>query len=166
MEGELWQILYAWVAAEAKLRPRRKRVRYGDGVILLVGLWAALHDRPVSWACRAKNWTGRTRPQALPDQSTMSRRTRRADFWQFLQRVGQRMNGKPAGPAAPALVEVVDGKPLELPNHTTDRDATWVVVPVPRAFGRSCSGLRTTRYAASPRLKSNSTSVVAMPASA
>src|SRR5215207_4280783 len=63
---------------------------------------------------------------ARPDQSTISRRTRRADFWQFLQRVGERMAGKPpAAPAAPALVKVVDGKPLELPNHTTDRDATW-----------------------------------------
>ena len=51
----------------------------------------------------------------------MSRRTRRADFWPFLQRVGRRMNGK----VEPALVKVVDGKPLELPNHTTDRDATW-----------------------------------------
>src|SRR4029079_18447372 len=26
---------------------------------------------------------------------------------------------------APGLVEVVDGKPLELPNHTADRAATW-----------------------------------------
>src|SRR5258705_248432 len=58
MEGELWTILYAWVVAEAKLRPRRKRVRYGDWVILLVVLWAALHDRPLSWACRARGGRG------------------------------------------------------------------------------------------------------------
>jgi hypothetical protein len=51
----------------------------------------------------------------------MSRRTRRDDFMQFLRRVGERLNGK----AKPALVKVVDGKPLELPNHTTDPDATW-----------------------------------------
>ena len=39
----------------------------------------------------------------------------------FLTRVGGRLNGKPE----PGLLKVVDGKPLELPNHTTDRDATW-----------------------------------------
>lgn len=33
------------------------------------------------------------------------------------------MNGKPA--AAGAMVKVVDGKPMELPNHSSDRDATW-----------------------------------------
>jgi hypothetical protein len=32
------------------------------------------------------------------------------------------MNGKPA---KPALVKIIDGKPMELPNHTTDRDASW-----------------------------------------
>ena len=51
----------------------------------------------------------------------MSRRTRRDDFELFLEQVGKRLGGK----AAPGLVRVVDGKPLELPNHTTDRDATW-----------------------------------------
>jgi hypothetical protein len=80
-----------------------------------------LHDRPISWACRPANWKPAVRPEVLPGQSTMSRRTRRADFWQFLRRVGGRMNGK----AGAAMVKVVDGKPLELPNHTTDRDATW-----------------------------------------
>ena len=51
----------------------------------------------------------------------MSRRTRRSGFEQFLQRVGQRMNGN----VSPAMVKIVDGKALELPNHTTDSDATW-----------------------------------------
>jgi hypothetical protein len=90
-------------------------------VIVRVHLWAALFDRPISWACKRGNWTTATRPAVLPDQSTMSRRTRRDDFMAFLQRVGTRLNGKPK----PGLIKVVDGKPLELPNHTTDRDATW-----------------------------------------
>jgi hypothetical protein len=90
-----------------------------------VHLWAALHDRPICWACEAANWTGRTLPDVLPDQSTMSRRTRRDDFMAFQERVGERLNGKTVPGLVPGLVEVVDGKPLELPNHTTDRDATW-----------------------------------------
>src|SRR3982750_4116494 len=75
MEGELWPILYAWVTAEAKLRPRPERVRYGDGVILLVVLWAALHDRPLSWACRAQSWGGEEALpwESLPSPATLSR---------------------------------------------------------------------------------------------
>lgn len=90
-------------------------------MIVRVHLWAALFDRPISWACKAGNWRPAVRPQVLPDQSTMSRRTRRDDFMAFLKRVGERLNGKPA----PSLVKVIDGKSLELPNHTSDRDAKW-----------------------------------------
>ncbi|HWE92884.1 MAG TPA: hypothetical protein VG269_02815, partial [Tepidisphaeraceae bacterium] len=65
----------------------------------------SLHDRPVCWACEAKNWKPAARPPTLPDQSTMSRRARRADFMAFLQRVGERLNGK----TKPRPVKVVDG---------------------------------------------------------
>lgn len=58
MEDELFRALYPLVIQEAKRRPRRKRVRFGDGVILLVALWAVLHDRPISWACKLDHWHG------------------------------------------------------------------------------------------------------------
>ena len=124
MEGELWAVLYAWVAAEAKLRPRGKGVRYGDGVILLVVLWAALHDRPLSWACRAENWGG---PDALPWESlpspaTLSRRTRRVSFWLLLAAVFDAIRAED-GP--PPLVRVVDGKPEPVSGFSKDRDAKW-----------------------------------------
>ncbi|MFT3787730.1 MAG: transposase [Tepidisphaeraceae bacterium] len=86
---------------------------------------ARLHDRPVCWACVPAHWTRATLPSVLPDQSTMSRRTRRVDYWDFLQRVGRRLNGKPADAASLVQRHVVDGKALELPNHSTDPDATW-----------------------------------------
>ena len=121
MELELWSEMSAAISALAMNWPRHPRDQYSTALIVRVYHWACLHDRPISWACHPKNWTTATRPRALPNQSTMSRRTRRDDFEQFLQRVGQRMNGK----SQPAIVKVVDGKPLELPNHTTDRDATW-----------------------------------------
>src|SRR5687768_9013747 len=121
MELELWAETSAAISAVAADFERHKRDRYSTALIVRVYHWACLHDRPVSWACKPANWTPSVRPAALPDQSTMSRRTRRADFWPFLERVGCRMNGK----VDPALVKVVDGKPLELPNHTTDPDATW-----------------------------------------
>ncbi len=121
MELERWAELSAAVSAVAVGFGRHKRDRHCTALVVRVYLWAALFDRPISWACRAKNWKPSTRPAELPDQSTMSRRTRREDFMAFLERVGARLNGK----AVPGLVKVVDGKPLELPNHSTDRDATW-----------------------------------------
>ena len=122
MELERWAELSAAIAAVAVAFERHKRDQHPTALIVRVHIWAALHDRPVCWACDARNCgLPHTRPPALPDQSTMSRRVRRADFEQFQRRVGVRMNGKPK----PSLVKRVDGKPLELPNHTTDRDATW-----------------------------------------
>lgn len=122
MELELWAETSAAIAAVAVGWERHARDQYSTAAIVRVYHWACLHDRPISWACEARNWKPSVRPSALPDQSTVSRRTRRPDFWEFLRRVGQRMNGAAAGPR---MVKVVDGKPLELPNHTTDRDATW-----------------------------------------
>jgi hypothetical protein len=121
MELELWSETSAVISAVALNWPRHPRDQYSTAVIVRVYHWAALHDRPIRWACKPANWTPATRPPVLPDQSTMSRRTRRPDFERFLQRVGQRMNGR----AKPSMVKVVDGKALELPNHSTDRDATW-----------------------------------------
>ena len=121
MELELWSETSAAISGVAADCPRRPRDQYSTATIVRVHQWSCLHDRPTCWACDPQNWPPSVRPAALPDQSTMSRRTRRADFEQFLQRVGQRLNGR----SEPGLVKVVDGKPLELPNHTADPDATW-----------------------------------------
>jgi hypothetical protein len=121
MELELWAETSAAISAVASDWPRHKRDQHSTALIVGVYHWAALHDRPISWACKPQNWTAQTRPQVLPDQSTMSRRTRRQDFEDFLWRVGQHLNGK----NKPGMVKVVDGKSLELPNHSKDPDATW-----------------------------------------
>ena len=133
MELERWAELSAAISAVAAEFGRHKRDRHCTALVVRVHTWAALHDRPVSWACRAKNWPARARPAKLPGQSTMSRRMRRPDFEQFQRRVGLRMNGRPA----PALVKAADGKALELPNHSTDRDATWS-----RGVGRTSPGYK------------------------
>jgi hypothetical protein len=121
MELELWSEMSAAISAVALAWPRHPRDRHSTALIVRVYHWAALHDRPISWACGAGSWTPATRPPVLPDQSTMSRRTRRGDFEPFLRRVGRRVSGR----ARPGMVKVVDGKALELPNHSTDPDATW-----------------------------------------
>ena len=124
MEGELWPILYAWVAAEATLRPRRKRVRYADWVILLVVLWAALHDRPLSWACRAENWGGADAVpwESLPSPATLSRRTRGLSFWLLFAAVFDAVR---AADGPPPLARVVDGKPEPVSGFSKDGDAKW-----------------------------------------
>src|SRR5215208_1720775 len=110
MELERWAELSAAISAVAVGFGRHKRDQHPTALVVRVHTWAAPHDRPVCRACHAKNWTPATRPAALPDQSTMSRRVRRADFEEFQRRLGVRMNGRPK----PSLVKRVDGKPLEL----------------------------------------------------
>ena len=51
MEGELWETVYGLILEEASKRGRRRRVVYGDAWVLAVFFWAAVHDRPVCWAC-------------------------------------------------------------------------------------------------------------------
>ncbi len=121
MELELWTELsqaICDVQRDFKFNPRDT---HPTARIVRVQLWATLHDRPTVWACDRDNWTAKTCPQELPDQSTMSRRMRRDDFQEFLLALQRRLNGKPQ----PHLRKIIDGKPLELPNHTRDPDAGW-----------------------------------------
>lgn len=122
MELEFWTELSQAICDVQRQAARRRRDTHPTALIVRVHLWSVLHDRPTSWACHADNWTRRTCPDLLPDQSTMSRRMRRDDFDAFLTQLQHRLAGKPA---AAKLLKIVDGKPLEIPNHSTDRDATW-----------------------------------------
>ena len=127
MERELWRRVYSMVRSLGRSR-RRRQVQFADAVIVLVHLWAVLHDRPVSWACDLRNWAGR-RPRRLPSNATMSRRLRTASVREFLdaaearlRRAGVRRAGDdgfaPGGP-----VKAVDGKPLPVGGQSKDPDA-------------------------------------------
>ena len=79
MERELWPRLYHFVMEVGKTL-RLTDVTFQPHTIALVFLWAALHDRPVCWACKERNWATTTlRPFTLPSPSTLSRRLRRVD---------------------------------------------------------------------------------------
>ncbi len=74
MERELWPPLYRALREVGK-DFRQKYVQYQPWVVAAVFLWAAVHDRHVSWACQERHWsTTRLRPVQLPSQSTLSRR--------------------------------------------------------------------------------------------
>jgi len=117
MERELWPRLYHLVM-EAGQTFRLSDVTYQPHIILLVLLWATLHDRPMCWACNERNWSTTTlRPATIPSASTVSRRLRRLDTAMFLRQVVARSR------IAAPLLSVVDGKPLPVGGASGDPDA-------------------------------------------
>ena len=119
MERELWPILYRqlrWLAQATQ----QKYVHHHPWTVVAVLLWAAIHDRPVSWACRPANWTTtRQRPRQLPSASTISRRTKRTSFGLFLNLLSDRLRGE----GKPAWELMIDGKPLLIGHCGKDPDA-------------------------------------------
>jgi len=119
MERELWPLLYR-VLGEVAADVRQKYVRHQPWVVAAVVLWAALHDRPLSWACDPRHWsTTDLRPARLPSQATVSRRTRRAGFGCFLNLITARLRGR----GLPRLALTLDGKPLLIGGCGKDPDA-------------------------------------------
>jgi hypothetical protein len=124
MEGERWSVLYRVVADEGSRRPPAKRFVYPDATILLVLLWAALHDRPRCWACGDAAWAGcpaGERPAALPSPAAVSRRARTVGVLGLLDQALARL----AALFPPALARRVDGKPMPVGGRSNDADARW-----------------------------------------
>ena len=136
MEDELFDTLYRVVQHEATLRPRRKRVRFSDAVILLVAFWAVLHDRPVRWACAVRNWHGVLPWEALPSPATMSRRLRTLSVQLLLEQVFYCLLAC-VGLQAFCLCRRIDSKPLPVGGFSKDRDARRGY-----ATGGTCKGYK------------------------
>ncbi len=128
MDHELWCQLSHAMFDVARSFPKLPRQTYDTHRIVRLYLWATLHDRPVVWTCDPRNWPRQTRPTAVPNQSTMSRRLRDQQTWRFLERLARRV----AGPVQPTLIKILDGKPLVVAKHSADADAT---------MGRGIGGL-------------------------
>jgi IS5 family transposase len=119
MERELWPPLYRVVRAVGK-DFRQKYVSFQPWVVAVVFLWAALHDRPVSWACQARHWsTTRLRPLRVPSAATLSRRADGLAVGALLRAVEQRLRAQ----GEPRLLSLLDGKPLPVSNVSKDKDA-------------------------------------------
>jgi hypothetical protein len=119
MERELWTLLYQHLRALAA-RTRDRGCQHPTWVIAAILLWAALHDRPIRWACDPGNWAAtRLRPARWPSEATVSRRLRRPEFLAFRTALEDRLRGD--GP--PAWTLIVDGKALPIARHSTDPDA-------------------------------------------
>ena len=121
MERELWPLLYRYLRATAK-EVSQKYVQIQPWIVVATMLWAALHDRPVTWACDPRNWsTTRLRPARIPSQPTMSRRVDAVGTGLFWYRFQEKLRGSDH----PALLAFVDGKPLPVGGNSKDPDARW-----------------------------------------
>jgi hypothetical protein len=104
------------------------RQLYTDATIVEVYHWAVLNDRPTVWACDPGNWPPGLRRGPLPSQSAMSRRLRSGRVMRLLQRLEELLLRRHR---PPPLVYIVDGKPLPIAGHSTDRQA---------GYGRAAGG--------------------------
>lgn len=55
MERELWPLVYRTVCEVARSFSQ-KCVKIPGWILVVTMLWAAIHDRSVTWACEAANW--------------------------------------------------------------------------------------------------------------
>lgn len=121
MEGELFEALYAIIRQEAKHQSRPKYKQFTDAVILLVFFWAALHDRPIRWACQARHWPQSRQWMSLPSEATMSRRLKTLSCCTLLAQLYYRVAAvKTSGLC---LCRWIDTKPLVVSGFSKDRDA-------------------------------------------
>src|SRR5262249_21412461 len=121
MERELWPPLYHALRAVAN-RFRQKYVSYQPWVLVAVLLWAALHDRPLAWACRPRNSaTTKLRPPRLPHRTTVGRRLDGLAVGAFLRQLEGYLRDR----GAVALLALLDGKALAVSGVSKDPDAAW-----------------------------------------
>jgi hypothetical protein len=126
MENELWKKVYQLVSKVANGKTL-KRATYTDADIVLTYLWAALHDRPIYWACKKCNWPIYYRRRKLPNPSTMTRRLRTRQI-QILLRSVERA---PINNLPRSICRWIDGKPLPIGGNSKDKDSAF-------GFGASC----------------------------
>jgi hypothetical protein len=132
MEHQLWREIVAILQRVCK-RPRESRETYSDEQIVKTWLWAVLHDRPVSWACRRENWPPHERRWPKPSGSRMSRRLRTPSVQTLLREIEQQAlacRGR-------HLVWAIDGKPLVISGCSKDRQAGYG-----RAVGGKAKGYK------------------------
>lgn len=121
MERELWPHLYQ-LLREVGRDFSQKYVQHQPWVLVAVLLWAAVHDRPLSWACQPSHWsTTRARPLCLPSPATLSRRLDGVSVGLLLRAVEQRLRDR----QEERLLAFLDGKPLPSGGASKDPDARY-----------------------------------------
>jgi hypothetical protein len=116
MEDRLWSIIVS-ALPDNKVKCGQT---YSDRSVVLVVLWAAIHDRPICWACESANWPVSRLPSQLPHPSTISRRSRHSDFARAIEFTLARLWDQLGSPSQDAMI---DGMPLVISDYSRDPDA-------------------------------------------
>lgn len=119
MEGQLFELLYSLIVPLGKLRARTRGQVYRDYQIALILLWAALWNRPRSWALKLENWQGRCPWATLPSEGTVSRRARSIGVWLLFCQLLDLLNA--ALPAS--MFKRIDAHPLAVGGASKDKEA-------------------------------------------
>ena len=133
MERQLWTKIVKLVNGIGKLGSS-SMCTFSDAVIFKTWLWAVLHDRPVSWACKNSNWPICHRHWCKPSEPTMSRRLRSKSLQCLLTRLEELVLDSDL---KQNLIWSVDGKPLPVSSHSQDRQARYG-----RAVGGKAKGYK------------------------
>lgn len=130
-EQTIWKTLGHAIRLASREWKDSPRFTHRTADVLRVHLFSTLRERPIDWACDADNWPRGWLAFRLPDQSTMSRRTRGANgakLEQFMALVARHLDGD----AKQALLDAsllqtrrIDGTALTVAAHSSDPDARW-----------------------------------------
>jgi len=118
MEERIFKQLYVLVRHLGKTHCFKGK-QFSDAAIVTAYLWAALWDRPVSWACQSENWLVQWRWQSLPSPSTMSRRLRTVGVLTLLEQALEAL----VELFPSSLCKLIDSKPLVVSVYSKDREA-------------------------------------------
>lgn len=113
MERELWESVYVL----ARSFDRSAGVFYKDWEIVVIYMWAVIHDRPTSWACQRQHWQ-KDQLVRLPNQSTVSRRLQSAAVKDLVNEIQSSLAA-----THHRRYLCIDGKPLVVSDHSKDPDA-------------------------------------------
>ena len=119
-EREQWKLVLSAVKRASRRLPRpRRRPVFPDWLVVAMFLWAAWHDRCLSWACDRSHYGRLFRPRKLPSVSQFTRRVKTARCQQVLRLVHEELSEMHLS----SPVSYFDGKPLLVGAASKDRDA-------------------------------------------
>lgn len=126
MEQELYKQVYQLIRQIVKNKTI-KRAKFSDAQILSTYFWSVLHDRPVYWACKKRNWPIYYRRRPLPTESTMSRRLRTKQIQLSLRELEQTLKDK----FPRSTCRFIDAKPLPIGGCSKDKHSRF-------GYGAAC----------------------------
>ncbi|MBA7476195.1 hypothetical protein ES707_11577 [subsurface metagenome] len=120
MEDKLFKKVYHQIKQTAKNKTL-KRATFSHAQILRTYFWAVIHDRPIYWACKKKNWPIYYRRHQLPTASTMSRRLRTETIQKLLKQMEHSLIQR----VPRSTCRWIDAKPLPIGGNSKDKDSRF-----------------------------------------